>query len=58
VLSHLYREVRERRLTRQDADHRLDAVRGLRIRLLGDRVLQRVAWTIADELGGTSGRPG
>jgi predicted nucleic acid-binding protein len=51
VLSQLYREVREGRLTRKDADHQLDAVRGLRIRLLGDRVLQRVAWTIAAELG-------
>jgi predicted nucleic acid-binding protein len=26
-------------------------VRALRIRLLGDRVLQNVAWTIADQLG-------
>jgi predicted nucleic acid-binding protein len=51
VLSQLYREVREGRLTRKDADRALDAVRGLRIRLLGDRVLQRVAWTIAGELG-------
>ncbi|MCO1657598.1 type II toxin-antitoxin system VapC family toxin [Pseudonocardia humida] len=51
VLSQLYREVREGGLTRQDADRRLDAVRGLRLRLLGDRVLQRVAWTIADGLG-------
>jgi predicted nucleic acid-binding protein len=51
VLSQLYREVREGQLTRKDADQRLDAVRGLRIRLLGDRVLQRVAWTIADDLG-------
>ena len=51
VLSQLYREVREGRLTRKDADRRLDDVRGLRIRLLGDRVLQRVAWTVADELG-------
>ena len=26
-------------------------VRGLRIRLLGDRVLQNVAWKVADQLG-------
>ena len=26
-------------------------MRGLRVRLLGDRVLQNVAWTIADQLG-------
>ena len=30
---------------------RLDFLRGLRIRLLGDRVLQRVAWKVAEELG-------
>lgn len=29
----------------------LDYVRALRIRLLGDRVLQNVAWKIADQLG-------
>jgi predicted nucleic acid-binding protein len=51
VLSQLYRAVQRGELTREDADRRLDGVRGLRIRLLGDRVLQRVAWTIADELG-------
>jgi len=50
VLAHLYREVRAGELTRPDADRLLDAVRGLRLRLLGDRVLQRVAWTIAAEL--------
>ena len=29
----------------------MDHFRALRPRLLGDRVLQRVAWTIADQLG-------
>ena len=38
-------------LTKKDADQQLDYVRGLRIRLLGDRVLQSVAWKIADQLG-------
>jgi predicted nucleic acid-binding protein len=38
-------------MTRKDAAQRLDYVRGLRMRLLGDRVLQSVAWKIADELG-------
>lgn len=51
LLSLLYRAVREAELTRSDADRRLDYVRGLRIRLLGDRVLQQVAWKIADQLG-------
>lgn len=51
MLSLLYRAVREGEMTRKDADRRLDYVRALRIRLLGDRVLQKVAWQIADRLG-------
>jgi predicted nucleic acid-binding protein len=51
LLSMLYRQVRDGDLTRKDAEHRLDYVRGLRIRLLGDRVLQNVAWNLADQLG-------
>jgi predicted nucleic acid-binding protein len=51
VLSLLYRAVRQGRLTRQDADRQLNHVRALRIRLLGDRVLQNVAWKVADQLG-------
>jgi len=43
--------VRRGELTRADATRRLDHVRGLRIRLLGDRVLQGLAWTLADQLG-------
>jgi predicted nucleic acid-binding protein len=53
LLSLLYREVHGGKLTQQDAEQWLDYVRGLRIRLLGDRVLQRVAWKIADQLGWT-----
>lgn len=51
LLSMLYTEVRAGALTRQEAERLLDRVRGLRLRLLGDRVLQRVAWRVADELG-------
>ncbi|MFF2078183.1 type II toxin-antitoxin system VapC family toxin [Kitasatospora sp. NPDC058162] len=51
LLSALYGAVRRGELTRREADHALDRVRGLRIRLLGDRVLQSTAWTIADRLG-------
>jgi len=51
VLSRLYRSVREGRLSREEAVRRLEYVRGLRIRLLGDRVLQNVAWKIAERLG-------
>ena len=51
LLTLLYRAVRRGEMTRKDAERRLDYVRGLRIRLLGDRVLQNVAWTLADQLG-------
>lgn len=51
LLSTLYQRVRRGDLTKQDAERRLDYVRGLRIRLLGDRVLQSVAWHVADRLG-------
>lgn len=51
VLARLYVQVQQRELTRAEASRRLDYVRGLQIRLLGDRVLQRVAWDIALELG-------
>jgi predicted nucleic acid-binding protein len=50
LLSQLYRAVRQGELTKQDAERKLDYVRALRLRLLGDRVLQRVAWKIADQL--------
>lgn len=51
LLSHLYQAVHQREMTKKDADRHLEYVRGLRIRLLGDRVLQSVAWKIADQLG-------
>lgn len=51
LLTLLYQAVRRGALSKQDAERRLDYVRGLRIRLLGDRVLQSVAWKVADQLG-------
>lgn len=51
VLSSLYRAVQRGELTKKEADERLNYLRGLRIRLLGDRVLQSVAWKVADKLG-------
>lgn len=51
VLSLLYRAVRTGEMTTKDANHQLNYVRTLRIRLLGDRVLQSVAWKVADHLG-------
>jgi predicted nucleic acid-binding protein len=51
VLSLLYRAVRDGELAQKDADRQLTYVRALRMRLLGDRLLQNVAWKIADRLG-------
>ncbi len=51
VLSLLYQSVRRGELTHADADRQLDYLRGLRVRLLGDRVLQRAAWRLAEQLG-------
>ncbi len=51
LLSLLYQAVHRGELTKKDAERRLSYVRGLRIRLLGDRVLQNVAWKVADQLG-------
>ena len=51
VLSLLYQAVQRGELTKKVADERLNYLRGLRLRLLGDRVLQSVAWRIAADLG-------
>jgi predicted nucleic acid-binding protein len=51
MLSLLYEAVHDGEMTKKDAEQRLDYVRGLRIRLLGDRVLQQVAWKVAGQLG-------
>ena len=51
MLALLYRAVHHGEMTKKDADRQLNYVRALRIRLLGDRVLQNVAWKIADQLG-------
>ena len=51
LLSLLYQAVQRGEMTKKDAELRLDYVRALRVRLLGDRVLQNVAWKLADQLG-------
>jgi predicted nucleic acid-binding protein len=51
MLSLLYQAVDRGEMTKKDAEQRLNYVRGLRIRLLGDRVLQSVAWSVAYRLG-------
>ena len=51
VLALLFVAVRRGELDRKQAERRLDYLRALRIRLLGDRVLQSVAWKVAEKLG-------
>lgn len=51
VLAELYARVRRGELDRKTAERQLDHLRALRLRLLGDRVLQSHAWKIADQLG-------
>jgi predicted nucleic acid-binding protein len=51
LLSLLYQAVDRGEMTKKDAERRMNYMRGLRIRLLGDRVLQSVAWKVADQLG-------
>lgn len=46
-----YRAVRHGEMTKKYADRQFNYVHALRIRLLGDRVPQNVAWKIADQLG-------
>jgi hypothetical protein len=51
VLSLLHQAVRRGEMTRKEAERQLEYRRGLRIRLLRDRVLQNVAWKAAVLLG-------
>jgi len=51
LLAQLFDAVRRGQLTKKDAERHLDYVRGLRMRLLGDRVLQAVAWKVAEQMG-------
>ena len=51
VLAHLYGQVQRGEFSRKEAGARLDYLRGLQIRLLGDRVLQQLAWKMAEQLG-------
>jgi predicted nucleic acid-binding protein len=51
VLAELYGRVQRGELDRKTAERQLDHLRALRLRLLGDRVLQALAWKLADQLG-------
>jgi predicted nucleic acid-binding protein len=51
ALASLHRAAQRGEVTASDAERTLSRIRTLRIRLLGDRVLQSVAWKIADQQG-------
>jgi hypothetical protein len=51
MLSLVCQAVNRGEMTKKDAEQRLNFARGLRIRLLGDRCLQSLAWKVADRLG-------
>lgn len=51
VLAQLYGLDRRGELDRKATERPLNHLRGPRLRLLGDRVLQSLAWKIADQLG-------
>lgn len=51
VLSLLYGAAHRGEMSDKEAEQQLTYLRGLRMRLLGDRVLQNVAWKVADRLG-------
>jgi indolepyruvate ferredoxin oxidoreductase alpha subunit len=54
VLSLLHEAVHAGTMTEQEAQRRRARIDGWRMRLLGDAVLRRVAWQLADRLGWTS----
>jgi len=51
TLSALHEAVHRGELPADEAQELLARIQGIRIRLLGDAVLRRVAWRVADELG-------
>ena len=51
TLTKLYEAVRRGELTRDAAREQIAYINGLKIRLLGDAVLRRRAWELAEQLG-------
>jgi predicted nucleic acid-binding protein len=51
ALSILHQAVARGDLTAAEAEERLDRVDAMKVRYLGDRVLRRLAWRIADRQG-------
>lgn len=54
ALSVLHEAVHRGELKAETAQERLRALQGIKIRLLGDAVLRKVAWEVADQLGWSS----
>ena len=54
VLSALHEAVSRGELTEDEARERLAAIGRIKMRLLGDAVLRKVAWEVANELGWAS----
>jgi predicted nucleic acid-binding protein len=51
ALSALYQAARRGEISAADGLERITRINSLRVRFLGDKVLQRTAWRIADQLG-------
>jgi len=51
ALSALYEASREGRLSRAEGIERVRRINSLKVRFLGDKVLQRTAWRVAEQLG-------
>jgi predicted nucleic acid-binding protein len=51
ALSALYEAARRGEISAADGLERVRRINSLKVRFLGDKVLQRTAWKIADELG-------
>jgi predicted nucleic acid-binding protein len=51
ALSALYAAARRGEITAAEGLERVTRVNSLRVRFLGDKVLQRTAWRVADQLG-------
>jgi indolepyruvate ferredoxin oxidoreductase alpha subunit len=51
ALSALYEAVRRGEITRAEGLERVRRINSLKVRFLGDKVLQQQAWKVAEELG-------
>ena len=51
ALARVYQEARRGDISVADGMERVTRINSLKVRFLGDKVLQRTAWKVADELG-------